>query len=591
MVSGHAWAWLLGDDDHQARGVMRKYIDIDLGRQSSESRALTGREIAECGRFLIARMLLDADVAQVDPLSPDNPLIFSVGPFAGTNFSNANRLSVGCKSPLTGGIKEANSGGTFGFAMGQLQIAGITLHGASDEWVVIRITKDGAISFDDASPYMGLGNFDCAAKLHAAYGDKTSLALCGPVGEYLGLMAGVAFSDTDNRPSRLAARGGVGAVMGAKKVKAMVIDKDRMPPVNDRKKVMGAIKDYGKKLGESVAVQSLKTTGTAMVADLTNHLGALPVRNFSAGQLTGADDGPLRMGGDYIRELNGGRGGETQHACMPGCLIKCSNVYVDDSGRELVSPLEYETIGLLGTNCGLEDPDDVARLNETANDLGVDSIELGATIGVLMEAGEGAFGDVGFMQSCLAEIRSGSARGRLYASGTARVGAALNVARVPVIKKQAISAYDPRIIEVTGISMMVTAQGADHTVGNAPSFKCDDKTIDELVAESLRMQINSAVADSMGLCVFGRSVTDDNLKLIADAINDAFDAGMTPDAIRDIGLETLRLEAAFNKAAGFDQDDDELPSFFHDEALPPTNKMARLHSREVNAAMQALMNG
>ena len=569
---------------------MRKYIDIDLGRQSSESRALTGREIAECGRFLIAKMLLDADVAQVDPLAPDNPLIFSVGPFAGTNFSNANRLSVGCKSPLTGGIKEANSGGTFGFAMGQLQIAGITLHGASDEWVVIRITKDGAISFDDASPYMGLGNFDCAAKLHAAYGDKTSLALCGPVGEYLGLMAGVAFSDTDNRPARLAARGGVGAVMGAKKVKAMVIDKDRMPPVNDRKKVMGAIKDYGKKLGESVAVQSLKTTGTAMVADLTNHLGALPVRNFSAGQLTGADDGPLRMGGDYIRELNGGRGGETQHACMPGCLIKCSNVYVDDSGRELVSPLEYETIGLLGTNCGLEDPDDVARLNETANDLGVDSIELGATIGVLMEAGEGAFGDVGFMQNCLAEIRSGSARGRLYASGTARVGAALNVARVPVIKKQAISAYDPRIIEVTGISMMVTAQGADHTVGNAPSFKCDDKTIDELVAESLRMQINSAVADSMGLCVFGRSVTDDNLKLIADAINDAFDAGMTPDAIRDIGLETLRLEAAFNKAAGFDQDDDELPSFFHDEALPPTNKMARLHSREVNAAMQALMN-
>jgi len=569
---------------------MRKYIDIDLGRQSSESRVLTGREIAECGRFLIAKMLLDADVAKIDPLAPDNPLIFSVGPFAGTNFSNANRLSVGCKSPLTGGIKEANSGGTFRFAMGQLQIAGITLHGASDEWVVIRITKDGAISFDDASPYMGLGNFDCAAKLHAAYGDKTSLALCGPVGEYLGLMAGVAFSDTDNRPSRLAARGGVGAVMGAKKVKAMVIDKDRMPPVNDRKKVMGAIKDYGKKLGESVAVQSLKTTGTAMVADLTNHLGALPVRNFSAGQLTGADDGPLRMGGDYIRELNGGRGGETQHACMPGCLIKCSNVYVDDSGRELVSPLEYETIGLLGTNCGLEDPDDVARLNETANDLGVDSIELGATIGVLMEAGEGAFGDVGFMQNCLAEIRSGSARGRLYASGTARVGAALNVARVPVIKKQAISAYDPRIIEVTGISMMVTAQGADHTVGNAPSFKCDDKTIDELVAESLRMQINSAVADSMGLCGFGRSVTDDNLKLIADAINDAFDAGMTPDAIRDIGLETLRLEAAFNKAAGFDQDDDELPSFFHDEALPPTNKMARLHSREVNAAMQALMN-
>ena len=363
----------------------------------------------------------------------------------------------------------------------------------------------------------------------------------------------------------------------------------RMPPVHDRKKVMGAIKDYGKKLGESVAVQSLKTTGTAMVADLTNHLGALPVRNFSSGQLTGADDGPLKMGGDFIRELNSGRGGETSHACMPGCLIKCSNVYVDDSGRELVSPLEYETIGLLGTNCGLTEPDDVARLNETANDLGVDSIELGATIAVLMEAGEGAFGDLPFMQACLEEIRSGSEKGRLYASGTARVGAALKVSRVPVIKQQAISAYDPRVIEVTGISMMLTAQGADHTVGNAPSFKCDDKSIAELVAESLRMQINSAVADSFGLCVFGRTVTDDNLKLIADAINDAFDAGVDPEFIRHIALETLRLEAAFNKAAGFDDDDDELPAFFTDEPLPPTGKTNRLFSQEVNQQMQALL--
>ena len=165
----------------------------------------------------------------------------------------------------------------------------------------------------------------------------------------------------------------------------------------------------------------------------------------------------------------------------------------------------------------------------------------------------------------------------------------LNVHRVPVIKKQAISAYDPRLIEVTAISMMVTAQGADHTVGNSALFKCDDKSIDELVAESFRVQINSAVADSMGLCVFGRSVTDENLKLIADAVNDAFDAGITPDVIRKIGVETLRLEAAFNKAAGFDQDDDELPSFFHDEALPPTGRTARLHSHEVNAAMRAVM--
>ncbi len=569
---------------------MRKYLDIDLTGKRVTERTLEGREIAEAGRYLIAKMLLESGAHDVDPLSPENPLIFSAGPFAGTNFSNANRLSVGCRSPLTGGVKEANSGGTFGFAMGQLEIAGFTLQGAADDWVVIRIPKDGPITFEDATPYMGLGNFDCAAKLHEKYGDKISLCLCGPVGEYLGLMAGIAFSDTDNRPSRLSARGGVGAVMGVKKVKAIVIDKHKMPTVHDRKKVMTAIKDYGKRLGDSPAIKAFETTGTAMVGDLTNILGAMPVRNFSSGQLINPNDGPLKMGGDYIRELNQSRGGEIAHACMPGCQIKCSNVYVDDTGRELVSPLEYETIVLLGTNCGLSEPDDVARLNEVANDLGVDSIELGATIAVLMDAGQGAFGDTAFMDECLEDIRQGNERGRILAQGTARVGEHYGVARVPVIKKQAISAYDPRIIEVTGISMMTTAQGADHTTGNAPSYKCKDKTVEELTAESLKMQVNSAVADSFGLCVFGRSVTDDSLDLIAGAINDALATDVDADFIQNIGLETLKLEAEFNRRAGFTEDDDELPEFFRAEELPPTGRKARLTSNEVNTHLWRMID-
>ena len=568
---------------------MRTHIDIDLNTRKITRHQVQGESLAHAGRYLIAKTLLERDVASLDPFSSEAPLIFSAGPFAGTNFSNANRLSVGCKSPLTGGIKEANSGGTFAYAMGQLEISGITFNGACDAWQIIHISKDGDITFSDAKDYLGLGNFDCARKLHEVYGDKVSLALCGPVGEYLGLLAGIAFSDTDNRPSRLAARGGVGAVMGSKKIKAVVIDKHRMPPMHDRKGYMSAVKEYGRKLDESAAVQALKTTGTAMVADLTNFMGALPVNNFSRGQLTASGDGPLKMGGDYIRELNQSRGGEISHACMPGCLIKCSNVYADDTGRELVSPLEYETIGLLGTNCGLTEPDDVAKLNETANDLGVDSIELGATIGVLMEAGEAEFGDVAFMEACLKDLMKGTERGRFIAGGTARVGETLNVARVPVIKKQAISAYDPRVVEVTGISMMVTAQGADHTTGNAPSFKCDDKTVEQLAAESLKMQINSAVADSLGICVFGRSVTDVNLQLIADAINNAFDIGANPEFVRQLGIKALKLEAEFNRQAGFTEEDDELPSFFMDEALPPTGKKARLTSAEVNRHMSSLL--
>ncbi len=565
---------------------MRRYLHFDLGSRSIRTEELHGKDISVCGRYFIVKALLEQGVAGVDPLGPDNPLIFSAGPLAGTNFSNANRLSVGCKSPLTGGIKEANSGGTFAFALGQLEIAGFTLHGVSDDWIVIHIPKEGEIRFLDATPYMGMGNFETARKLHEEFGDKVSLALCGPVGEYQGLLAGIAFSDTDNRPSRLSARGGVGAVMGSRKVKAIVVDKHKMPTLHDRKKVMTAVKEYGRQLNEGVAIQAFKTHGTAMVADLTNRLGALPVRNFSGGQVVKAGEGPLKMGGDYIRELYLERGGEPSHACMPGCLIKCSNVYVDKKGREIVSPLEYETIGLLGTNCGLTDPDDLAYLNETANDLGIDTIEVGAMIAVLMDAGQAEYGDTAFMAKCLEDIGKGNERGRILAQGTARVGAHFGVKRVPVIKKQAISAYDPRIIEVTGVSMMVTAQGADHTTGNAPSFVTSDKDVKAVAAESYRMQVNSAIADSLGLCVFGRSVTDPNRKLIAQAINDAHDSDVDENFIIEIGRKTLELEAEFNRQAGFTVEDDELPAFFRDEQLPPTNKKARLVAEEVNRYMR-----
>lgn len=560
---------------------MRKYLHIDLGDRTIEAEEMEGEALARAGRYYIVKTLLDEGVAKVDPLAPESPLIFSAGPFAGTNFSNANRLSVGCKSPLTGGIKEANAGGTFAFALGQLEYAGLTLYGASDDWVVIRIPREGEITFESAAPYMGRNNFEAAALLHEKYGDKVSLALCGPVGEYRGLMAGISFSDTDNRPARLAARGGVGAVMGAKKVKAIVIDKHKMPTFHDRKKVMQSVKGYNAKLAAEPAIENYTKLGTAMMADVMNHVGGLPVRNFSSGQLIDTATGVNKMGGDHIRERNLARGGETEHACMPGCMIKCSNVYMDENGKEIVSPLEYETIGLLGTNCGLDDPDDLARLNFIANDLGIDTIEAGAMLAVLMEAGQGAFGDIAFMEAALEDIRQGNERGRILAQGTARVGEHYGVARVPVIKKQAISAYDPRVVEVTAISMMVTAQGADHTAGNLPAYDCKGKDTEHLTALSMEMQTNTAAADSLGICIFGRAVTNINHDFMINAINDALGTDLPTEFYARLGRETLELEATFNEEAGFTAADDELPAFFRTEELAPTGKTARHQVEEI----------
>ena len=561
---------------------MRKYLHIDLDNRAVRTVEQTGEELVRVGRYLIAKTLLEENIAGVDPLSPANPLIFSAGPFAGTNFSNANRTSVGCKSPLTGGIKEANAGGTFGVALGQLHLSGFTLHGAAADWVIIHLGKDGSCSFDSAAGFMGKGNFETAALLHEKYGKKVSLALCGPVGEYQGLLAGIAISDTDRRPARLAARGGIGAVLGSKKVKAIVADLNRMPQLHERKKVIGAVRHYAEKLGEDQMIDSYKRFGTAMMADYMNHVGGLPVRNFSAGRLVDTDRETMKMGGDFIREQNIARGGDPSHACMPGCLIRCSNVYADADGNEVVSPVEYETLGLLGTNCGIKEPDELANLNAIANDLGIDTIETGAMVGVLMEAGEGKFGDTGFITQVLEEIRNGTEQGRLWAQGTAAVGEHYRVKRVPVIKRQAISAYDPRVVEATGITMMVTAQGADHTAGNVPRMETADKSMDEIAAASHAAQVQAAAADSLGLCIFGRTVTASELDRVTDAINAAVGSELNPSFFDELGRDTLRLEREFNRAAGFTQADDELPGFFYNEPLEPSNRVARFRAGEVN---------
>jgi aldehyde:ferredoxin oxidoreductase len=497
---------------------------------------------------------------------------------------------VGCKSPLTGGVKEANGGGTFGYGLGHLKIAGFTLLGASPDWVVIHFKKDGTIEFDDAGPYLGKGNFEATEMLQARYGKKTALALCGPVGEYQGLIAGIAFTDKDLRPSRLAARGGVGAVMGSKKVKAIVVDLDRIPPLHDAPKVNASIKDYAKMLQADGIIENFYAKlGTMGMADVQNQMGGLPVRNFSAGRFAETAAGEtFKMGADYIGPLNTSRGGEQTHACMPGCVIQCSNVYHDAEGKEVVSPVEYETLGLLGTNCGIGDPDELAHLNFLANDLGVDTIETGATLGVLMEAGLGSFGDSRFMAECLAEMRAGTENGRLWAQGTARVGEHYKVRRVPVIKKQAISAYDPRVVEATGVSMMATAQGADHTVGNLPRLKTTEMDAEALVGQSLAQQVKVAATDSLGLCVFGQSVTNPNTEFLANAINAAHGTNLTKDFFEALGRETLRLEAEFNRRAGFTEKDDELPAFFYTEPVPPTNRVARFHGSDVHGMYERL---
>jgi aldehyde:ferredoxin oxidoreductase len=403
------------------------------------------------------------------------------------------------------------------------------------------------------------------------------------------LLAGITVSDSDGRASRLAARGGVGAVMGSKKVKAIVIELHKMPNLHDRKKTLESVRGYAKMIQEDPVIQnSYNPIGTMAMADYTNHIGGIPVNNFTLGAQIDDAKETFKMGGTYITELNNSRGGNHSHACMPGCTIQCSNVYVDAEGKEITSPVEYETLALLGTNCGLSDPDDLAEMNQFCNELGIDTIETGATIAVLMDSGLAKFGDLDFMRKVFAELQAGSEQGKLWAQGTARVGEQVGLHRVPVVKKQAISAYDPRVIEVTGISMMTSAQGADHTTGNVPKVKSRGKSLTELKQLSLEAQIACAAVDSIGLCVFGRTTTNPNVEFMANAINAAVGTELAPTFFHEIGRECLRLEREFNIAAGFTEADDNLPDFFYDEPLPPSQQAARFHATDVHTIYEEL---
>jgi aldehyde:ferredoxin oxidoreductase len=370
--------------------------------------------------------------------------------------------------------------------------------------------------------------------------------------------------------TRISARGGLGAVMGAKRLKALVFDKPRSkkPAVRDSKLFQDASRQYLKALQEHPQTSEVYTEyGTAAMVNMCNTRGGMPTRNFSSGTFEAAE----AISGETIRILNESRGGDISHACMAGCIIKCSNIYVGEDGQKLVTPLEYETIGLMGSNLGIEEPDIIAQLNDVANDLGLDSIDVGAALGVAAEAG--------YMM--MEEVRIGSPLGRIIANGAALAGQVLGVRRVPVVKNQAISAYDPRAIKGTGVTYATSPQGADHTSGLTIRAQIDHLKPEGQVELSRTTQFKMAGYDSLGACIFGGFGLD--AKLTRDLINGRYEWGVDENYLSDLGRQTIAMEREFNHRAGFTAADDRLPEWMTQEQLPPFNTVFDVHEDELDA--------
>lgn len=538
------------------------------------------------GRSLIARLMTDEVPPACDPLGAENKLIICTGILAGTPVPTAHRLSVGGKSPLTGGIKEANAGGTAAGMLARHNIKAIILEGKPerDTWQLLCIKKDGSAELRSADGYVGLNNYDLAEKVKQNFGAEAGLISIGVAGErgYRNSTLQVLDAAT-GYPSRAAARGGLGAVMGSKKIKAVIIEKSALPHTfvyADKNRFDKARKLFAERTVSSPRNHGLSKVGTAVTTDVTGPTAILPVRNFSGGLFSKLDSINAAA---FMKRLQVG-GGKNGEACQAGCVIKCSNRFHDSNGEYLTSGLEYETIALCGANCDIGDLDAIARMDRMCDDFGIDTIELGATIGVCMEAGKIAWGDAAATIGLIEEMMEGTEFGHLLGQGTEATGTALGVSRIPTVKGQAMAGYEPRNLKGIGVTYATSPMGADHTAGLTMLPGLDYMSKAGQVAASAKLQVAFAAADSF-MCMFAwlTAITPDVMpEIMAGAYGGQWDMAK----VFGIAVQTLAMENAFNDAAGLGAKNHRLPAFFLTEKSQATGtvfditaeEMAEVHS-------------
>ncbi len=573
---------------------MDKLLRIDMGAQNGPQTKLDalGDYAGLGGRALTSAIISQEVPPTCHPLGADNKLVIAPGLLSGSAAAMSGRLSIGCKSPLTGGIKESNSGGQAAQVLGRLGYAAIILEGKpeDDSLYQIAINKDG-VEISKADEYKSLGNYDLIDKVKAKCGDKVACISIGPAGERKMSAASIACTDMEMRPTRHAGRGGVGAVMGSKGVKVIILDDAglKMRAPQDSDKFKAANKTFVAGLRKHpVTGEGLPAFGTNVLTNVINEAGGYPTHNFSSGQFAGAD----KISGETQAETESARGGIVTHGCHRGCVIRCSGIYNDKEGNFLTKQPEYETVWAHGGNCGIDDLDAIAQLDRLDDDFGVDTIEMGATIGVAMEAGLAAFGDAQGAINLVKEVGAGTPLGRILGNGAAVTGQVFGVERVPVVKKQALPAYDPRAVQGMGVTYATSPMGGDHTAGYAVTANIlgVGGNVDALKPEgqielSRNLQIATAAVDSTGMCLFiAFAILDqpETFQALIDMINAFHGLNMTADDVSALGKSVLEKELDFNRKAGFTSADDRLPDYFKKEALAPHNKTFMVSDEELD---------
>ena len=532
------------------------------------------------GRGLIAKVSLDEILPTCDPLGLENKLIVAPGLLTGTGIPSTGRLSIGGKSPLTGTIKESNVGGTVSQAMVSLGLKVVILEGKASSLMVLNIKKD-AVEFIDGKEYQGMGNYEFTKVINQKSPSEISILSIGPAGEKLFLTASIAATNIEGIPSRHAGRGGMGTVMGSKNIKGITFEKGKNKVIEPTspEEFKKSTKALAKALiAHPTTGKTLPKYGTSVIVNVTQNAGSLPTRNFSSGQFQGAD----LISGETLKNLLDSRGGRTGHACHRGCIIKCSNIYNDQEGNYLTSSLEYETLAMFGSNCDIDDLDTIAQLDRLCDDYGIDTIEMGAAMGVAMGAGVIPFGDGPGAINLIKGIVQDNPMGKILGQGCAHTGKALGIKRIPVVKNQSLAAYDPRSLKGAGVTYATTTMGADHTNGNGLGGDIDPLKPAGQIEYSRFFQRLSALFDTLGLCWFTRAPIIQDFTLLDNIMNALIGGDWTKDKLLEFGNAIIGYEREFNKRAGFLPEHDRLPEFFLTEKLPPHNVIFDVTKEELD---------
>jgi aldehyde:ferredoxin oxidoreductase len=558
-------------------GYFGRALVVDLADGATESVDLPESVLRGCigGAGLGAWLMHRLAPPRVDPLAPEAPLAFVFSPLVGTPLTTSAKFAVVSKSPLTGLLNDALASSHFAIAGKLTGNDALVVRGACAEPSVLRVDGEGA-RLEPAGELWGLPAADAEDRLRERHGAAWRVAAIGPAGERLVRYA------TVSHDGRHAGRGGLGAVLGAKLLKAVAVrSAGAKAPLADPDAVLAAARDLrARSFGPATA--KYRELGTLANLLSFNAISTLPTRNFQAAAF---DEAP-RLAAEELHELR-----QVARDYCASCSIGCEHIYRAPGGKQ--TRVEYENVFALGPLCGVSDPDSVLAASGRCDELGIDTISAGGTIAWAMECAERGlidapwlrFGDAEAMLRALEEIGTRAGLGDLLAEGSRRAAATVGdgaEAFAPQVKGLELPGYEPRTLQAMALGLAVNARGADHNRSGA--YEADlSGDLDRLLggedhaAAAIETEDRAAIMDSLILCKFLRGVFEDPFPDWAELLAPVTGWDVTGDELRRTARRIVLAKRIYNLREGWTRAEDWLPERFLDESLElPSGRPAAL---------------